>query len=86
MPPPRPKNADEVQLESTQKAVTLGQLADETRKTVMYRLWSKGMTQREIAERLSRASRAAGGKDITENAVYKLLAIVKREMDAAEVA
>ena len=82
--PPKPKTSEEVQLEAAQRDVTKGQFADIERKRIMYRLWNKGMTQREIAERLTRASVAAGGKPITENAVYKLLAVVKREMDAEE--
>jgi hypothetical protein len=76
--PPRPKNAYEAQLEAAQKAVTLGQKADIERKRLLLKLWEGGMTQAELAERLTRASVAAGGKPVSENSVYKLLAVLRR--------
>jgi len=43
------------------------------RNAVMFDLWMGGMTQREIADELSAASLAAGGPEVTEHAVQKVL-------------
>jgi len=82
----KPRNATEVQLETAQRDVTRGQLADAKRKRLLMKLWEAGMTQGELAERLSRAAVAAGGKPISENAVYKLISHLKKDWTVEEAA
>jgi len=67
------RGREERELEKEQRIVTLGQLADERRRRLIVSLHSKGMTQVEIAARLSRASVAAGGPPVGEDAVNKLV-------------
>lgn len=80
----KPRTAEEVALEQAQRQVTLGQVADTERKRLLWKLWEGGMTQKELAERLTRASVAVGGRAISENAVYKLLSHVRREYQQQE--
>jgi hypothetical protein len=70
---PPPSSAAELALEDNQRRVTLGNKADVERKALILELYEGGMSQREIAARLTRASLAAGGLEITENSVFKLL-------------
>jgi hypothetical protein len=69
-----PRTNDERDLERVQRTVTQGQLADERRKRLILKLYGDGMTQVEIAARLTRASVGAGGDPIGEDAVQKLVA------------
>jgi hypothetical protein len=77
---PRARTNLEIALERQQRLVTVGLIADEERKRVMLLLWENGMTQRELSERMTRASVAAGGGVITENAAYKLLASYRTQL------
>ncbi|HSV39801.1 MAG TPA: hypothetical protein VLI04_13675 [Nocardioidaceae bacterium] len=81
--PRPPRTQEERELERTQRAVTQGVLADERRKHLILSLYRSGMSQVELAARLSRAARAAGGQPIGEDAVNKL---VKRYRDKKEYA
>lgn len=72
MPAP-PRSLTEKELERAQKEVTRGLRADEVRRRAMRMLYTDGMTQVEIAARLSRASKAAGGDDVGVDAVQKIL-------------
>lgn len=71
--PRPPRTNDERDLERTQRTVTQGVLADERRKQLIIRLYRSGMSQVELAARLSRAAQAAGGSPIGEDAVNKLV-------------
>lgn len=71
--PPPPRGLNEKLLEREQRTVTQGLLADERRKKLILRLWRDGMSQVEIAARLSRASHAVGGEPVGEDAVNKLV-------------
>ena len=74
-----PRTNDERDLERSQRAVTQGLLADERRKRLIMTLYRDGMTQVEIAARLSRASLAAGGEPVGEDAVNKLVARQRKQ-------
>lgn len=69
---------DVAALDRTTKAVIRGELAQEERRAVIMRLWEGGMTQREIAERMTRAARSVGGPEITQNAVWKITNRVRK--------
>ena len=79
---PPARTPDERQLERHQRTVTLGLLADESRKQLILSLYLDGMTQVEIAARLTRASVAAGGEPVGEDAVQKLVARERRKQEA----
>lgn len=79
---PRPRNADEVQLEEAQRAIVLGIQAEARKRELLLRLWQKGMTQAELAARLTRASKAAGGGEITTNSVFKVIMKHRRRLEA----
>lgn len=80
--PPRPRTAVERELERTQRTVTKGLIADDRRKQLIVQLYRAGMTQVEITARLDRASRAAGGEGVGEDAVNKLVARSRRKVSA----
>jgi transposase len=84
--PERPRNPLERELESKQKAVTLGELASQRRDDVAFQLWTGGMTQKEIAERLDRADRAAGGAGVSHGMVQKSLYRMRKVREAELVA
>ena len=67
------RGREERELEKEQRIVTQGLLADERRRKLMVTLHSQGMTQVEIAARLTRASVAAGGPPVGEDAVNKII-------------
>jgi hypothetical protein len=69
---------EERELERMQRIVTQGQLADRRRKELIIRLHDAGMTQVEIAARLDRASRSAGGDGVGEDAINKIVARARR--------
>lgn len=75
LPPPR--THDEIMLEQMQGRVTRGRLADAKRKRLMVKLAEDGMSQRELADRLTRASKQNGGGVVTENQVHKILKRVR---------
>lgn len=70
---PFPRTPVEKELERIQRMVTKGKLAEERRRELINELYRGGMTQVEIAARLSRASNAAGGNDVGEDGVYKIV-------------
>ena len=70
---PAARSQPERELERLQRLVTQGILADERRRRLIVELHQGGMTQVELAARLSRASRAAGGSPVGEDAVNKLV-------------
>lgn len=76
----RPRNADEAQLEEAQKAIVRGLQAEETKRRLLLKLWRKGMTQSELAERLTRASEAVGGEKVTTNSVNKVVWKYRRKI------
>lgn len=80
----RPRNADEVQLEEAQRAVTLGLMAEQRKRELLLKLWRGGMSQNELAERLTRASVAVGGAPISFNAVNKVCWKYARKLEAAD--
>jgi hypothetical protein len=61
----------ERELERIQIRVTQGELAELHRRELIARLYEQGMTQVEIAARLTRAAKRAGGKAVGEDAVQK---------------
>lgn len=85
--PDRPRNPLERELEVQQKAVTHGDIARERRDAAAFQLWQDGMTQKEIAERLDRADRSAGGTGVThgmtQKALYRMRKAREEELVAA---
>lgn len=63
----------EQELEAVQRQVTLGQLAEIRRRELVVHLHTEGMSQVELAARLSRASRQAGGNGVKVSAVEHLV-------------
>lgn len=61
------------------RTVAKGEQAFDERRAVIMRLWEAGMTQRELAERMTRASIAVGGDPVTENSIYKLIMRERRK-------
>ena len=84
MTPRPPRTNAERDLERLQRTVIQGLRAAEERNELLRTLWEGGMTQRELALRLTRASRAAGGGEVSPNAVFKLMKRRRREVDEAE--
>jgi hypothetical protein len=82
----RPRTPLERELEAKQKAATVGQLASQRRDDVAFELWNAGMTQKEIAERLDRADRAAGGSGVSHGMVQKSLYRMRKVREAELVA
>jgi len=68
-------------LDRSQRQVTRGELADLRRKQAIMQLWEAGMTQRELAERMTKSSVAEGGDPVTENSVFKLIRRIRRNGD-----
>ena len=85
MPAP-PRGQLERQLEQTQKLVTQGEIARRRRDDIAFALWQEGHTQKDIAERMDRADRAAGGDGITHGQVQKTLFRIRRELEQELVA
>lgn len=77
--PPPPRSQVERELERTQRLVTQGTLADVSRRKAIIALYRDGMSQVEIAARLTRAAKAAGGEGVGEDAVNKLIARSRRK-------
>ena len=75
---PRAATDMERQLEAAQKAFVRGLQADAERKAALQQLYDDGMTQKELAARMTRASLAVGGPEVTANMVYKLLKRMRR--------
>ncbi len=76
---PEASSEIEVALEQMQGRVARGRLADDKRKELIKQMHhEEGRSQREIAERLSRASVAAGGPPVTENQVFKILSRLRK--------
>jgi len=69
-------------LVKAQRAITIGERADEERKDAVWTLWMGGMSQREIAQRLTEAAETVGGAPITENQVHKMLARMRHAEEA----
>jgi hypothetical protein len=66
------------QLDRLTKLVARGEVAEAERKLVIDRLWRSGVTQRELAERMTKASTSAGGSPVTGNAVWKTLNRIRK--------
>lgn len=77
--PPPPESAAERELERAQREIVHAQEAEATRARLIVKLHEAGMSQSEIAARLTRASRAAGGGIVETNVVSKIY----RRMKAA---
>ena len=73
---------DERTLDKLTRRVVQGEAAFDERRAVIMRLWEGGMTQRELAERMTRASRIVGGPEISENAVFKLIRREKAKQES----
>jgi transposase len=72
MPGP-PRTPDERELEHLQAKVTEGERARERLTELAFRMWMGGYTQKDIAERLDRADRRAGGDGISAGTAQKML-------------
>jgi len=71
---PRARSMAERQLEREQRKVTEGQIADRRRRElIVYLHRTEGLSQVEIAARLTRASVAAGGAPVGDDAVFKII-------------
>jgi transposase len=70
-PVPPARTPLERELERIQIRVTQGELAERRRRELIAQLYESGMSQVEIAARLTRAARRAGGEDVGEDAVQK---------------
>jgi hypothetical protein len=68
-----PMPEEERVLDSSQRRVTAGLLAEDERREAIRALYRAGMTQRELAERMTRASLSVGGPVVTENSVQKII-------------
>ena len=71
--PAAPQSQEERDLERLQASVTKGEAARDLRNEIAFGLWMGGMTQQEVAARLDRADRRAGGTGITHGTVQKML-------------
>jgi len=61
-------------LERVQRKVTEGQLAEQRRRElIVYLHREERMSQVEIAARLTRAAKAAGGSPVGDDAVFKII-------------
>lgn len=69
--PPPPRNPLERELERVQIKVTQGEQAERHRRELIAKLYQAGMSQVEIAARLTRAAKRAGGDEVGEDAVQK---------------
>lgn len=69
----------EKELERVQVRVTQGEQAERQRRELMVKLYEGGMSQVEIAARLTRAARLAGGGTVGEDAVQKGIARWRRQ-------
>ena len=81
--PPPARTQVERELERLQRTVTQGLLADEKRKRLVLALYRDGMSQVEIAARLTRGARSAGGEPVGEDAVNKLVSRYRRRKEYA---
>lgn len=72
MPAP-PRTPNERELEHLQAKVTEGERARDRLMELAFRMWMDGYTQRDIAERLDRADRRAGGSGISAGTAQKML-------------
>jgi len=80
--PNRARTPIERDLEAQQKRVTIGEIARQKRDAIAFQMWTAGMTQREIAERLDRADRDAGGTGVSHGMTQKLLYRLRKEREA----
>lgn len=71
---PRSRSFAQRELEKVQRRVTEGQVAERRRRELIVHLHhQEGMTQVEIAALLTKASVAAGGQPIGDDAVWKVV-------------
>lgn len=70
-PVPPARSPLERELERIQISVTKGEQAERRRRELIAELYESGMTQVEIAARLTRAAQRAGGDAVGEDAVQK---------------
>ncbi|MCJ7725650.1 MAG: hypothetical protein MUP76_04595 [Acidimicrobiia bacterium] len=78
MPTARPRTPNETELERLQAKVTEGERARERLTELAFTMWQDGYTQKDIAERLDRADRRAGGDGITHGTAQKMLYRTKK--------
>ena len=69
-------------LDRLTRLIARGEVAEVERKEVIDRLWKAGVTQRELAERMTKASVAAGGQPVTGNAVWKTLNRIRKAVSS----
>jgi transposase len=79
--PAAPRNPVERELEVQQAKVTAGEIARQRRDAIAFELWQGGMTQKEVAERLDRADRAAGGSGISHGTCQKMLFRMRKAIE-----
>lgn len=68
-----PRTPDERELEHLQQKVAEGEVARARRDALAFKLWSDGMKQADIADRLDRADRRGGGPGMTHSTTQKLI-------------
>jgi hypothetical protein len=82
-PPPNTKS--ERELEHLQKKMTEAELvrqrSRERRDALALEMWAAGMNQNELAARLDRADRAAGGNGVEPGAVQKTLFRLRKKQE-----
>jgi len=70
----RPRSFAERELEKVQRKVTEGRMAEKRRRELIVHLHRvEGMSQVEIAARLTRAATAVGGEPIGDDSVWKII-------------
>ena len=79
---PPPRSQDERNLEAFQEKVAQGEIARVRRDELAFKLWTEGMTQAEIADRLDRADRRGGGEGVTTSTTQKFLFRLRKKKEA----
>jgi hypothetical protein len=71
---PSPRSFAQRELEKVQRKITEGQTAERRRRELVVHLHrEEGMSQVDIAGLLTRASVAAGGRPIGDDAIFKII-------------
>lgn len=71
--PAPPRNPIERELEKVQRKISAALVLEERRRELIVQLHRQGMSQVEIAARLSRAAMAEGCSPITDDHVFKII-------------
>lgn len=86
MSTPPPTTKDERELEHLQKKMTEAELvrkrSRQRRDALALEMWAAGMNQSELAARLDRADRAAGGTGVEPGAVQKTLFRLRKKQES----